>query len=585
MQPAHALTQTRKQSSTRQPKLEHLEDRVVPGEMLTGLLLLPMGPFTIQEFLGESVAVREDSSASAATQSWSATGYRDGLLADASIADLPGAAGRFWLFDRLGTDGQAPAARTINERSADSAHDLLLPELGPAGDLAGGGWGFPAAFGSAPAPMHLLGGTIEIGRAGAGANLPAPVPIHAAGGANLPASVPIHAAGPTTPAGAAGAVPGEGRPATEAHSGPPTAFPLHEGKSTRHRGGGGGGTPSGYSPAQIRHAYGFDQLTKDGTGVKIAIVDAYDDPNIPSDLNTFSLQFGLPTTSSFTFTQAYAQGSRPVTNAGWAQEISLDVEWAHAIAPKASILLVETASNSFDDLFGGVDYAVAHGASVVSMSWGGSEFSGESSYDTHFTASGVSFFAAAGDSGGQQIYPAVSPYVVAVGGTTLSLDGSGNVISETAWSGGGGGPSNFEPKPGYQVAYGTPGSTRDTPDVSYDANPSTGVAVYDSVPYQFQSGWLVFGGTSVGAPNWAAAIALADQGRATPVSSNNLASSALYNAATTNGSPGGANYAANYRDITSGSNGYPATPGYDLATGLGSPLANNLAPYLNTHLV
>jgi subtilase family serine protease len=306
--------------------------------------------------------------------------------------------------------------------------------------------------------------------------------------------------------------------------------------------------------------------------VTIAIVDAYDDPNIQSDLNTFSSTFGLPTT---TIAEAYAQGNKPAANASWAQEISLDVEWAHALAPSANILLVEAASNSFDDLFGAVDYAASHGASAVSMSWGGSEFGSESGYDSHFNVFGVTFLAAAGDSGGQQIYPAVSPYVVAVGGTTLPLDSNGNLTgAESAWSGGGGGPSAFEPEPGYQISYGITGGKRDTPDVSYDANPNTGVAVYDSVPYFGQSGWQVFGGTSVGAPSWAALIALADQSRATPLSSNNPASSPLYNAAT-----GSANYANNYRDITSGSNGYPATIGYDLATGLGSPLANNLAPY------
>jgi subtilase family serine protease len=130
---------------------------------------------------------------------------------------------------------------------------------------------------------------------------------------------------------------------------------------------------AGYSPAQIRHAYGFDQLSQTGAGQTIAIVDAFDAPKIASDLDTFSGQFGLPKTTDgvFTFTKAYAQGSKPAVNTGWAQEISLDVEWAHAIAPRANILLVETASNSYANLLAGVDYAVSHGAHVVSMSWGG----------------------------------------------------------------------------------------------------------------------------------------------------------------------------------------------------------------------
>src|SRR5205823_11502776 len=132
-------------------------------------------------------------------------------------------------------------------------------------------------------------------------------------------------------------------------------------------------------PAQMRHAYGFDQLANDGSLQTIAIVDAYDDPNIAADLDTFSGRFGLPTTASGFFTKAYAQGSKPAASGSWAQEISLDVEWAHAIAPTANILLVETASAYVTDLMGGVDYAVGHGAQVVSMSWGGTDFAGESS--------------------------------------------------------------------------------------------------------------------------------------------------------------------------------------------------------------
>jgi subtilase family serine protease len=340
--------------------------------------------------------------------------------------------------------------------------------------------------------------------------------------------------------------------------------------------GGGGGTPAGYSPAQIRHAYGIDQLASNGTGQTIAIVDAYDDPNIVSDLNKFSTQFGLPTTTSgaFTFTKAFAQGSAS-GNAGWGQEISLDVEWAHAVAPNANILLVETASNSFGNLFGGVDYAVNHGAHVVSMSWGANDFSGESTYDSHFNVAGVTFLASAGDSGGVVNYPAASPFVVSVGGTHLPLDSSGNLTgAETAWTGGGGGASRYEAEPGFQTGFGISLGGRGTPDVSYNADPYTGVAVYDSYAYAGQSGWLVFGGTSAGAPQWAGLIALANQSRTTPLASSNLTTSPVYTAAT------GAVYATNYRDITSGSNGYPAGPGYDLATGLGSPLAKNLVPYL-----
>src|SRR5262249_25533240 len=152
---------------------------------------------------------------------------------------------------------------------------------------------------------------------------------------------------------------------------------------------------------------------------------------------------------------------------------------------------------------------------IVSMSWGSPDASGESSYDSHFEKSGVTFLAAAGDSGGQVDYPSASPYVVSVGGTTLNVDSSGNYKSESAWSRGGGGPSKYESEPGYQKSYGISLSGRGTPDVAYDANPSTGFSVYDTVPYDGRTGWFKVGGTSAGAPQWAALVALADQGRST----------------------------------------------------------------------
>jgi subtilase family serine protease len=159
-----------------------------------------------------------------------------------------------------------------------------------------------------------------------------------------------------------------------------------------------------------------------------------------------------------------------------------------------------------------------------------------------------------------------------VGGTHLPLDSSGNLTGpETAWSSGGGGASLNEAEPGYQTSYGIHLSGRGTPDVSYDADPYTGFYVYDSYA---SPGWMAIGGTSAGAPQWAGLIALANQNRTTPLSSNNLITSPVYAAAT------GVGYASHYRDITSGNTGYSAGPGYDLATGLGSPLANNLVPYL-----
>ncbi len=178
--------------------------------------------------------------------------------------------------------------------------------------------------------------------------------------------------------------------------------------------------PAGYSPSQIDGAYGLPGGTS-GTGETIAIVDAYNDPTAASDLAAFSSQYGLPACSTAPcFRQVNETGgsSLPATDSGWALEISLDIEWAHAVAPGASILLVEASSNSFADLLAAEDYAGAN-AQYVSNSWGGSEFSGENTYDSHFTHAGVSYFVAAGDAGLPAEYPSSSPNVVSVGGTTL----------------------------------------------------------------------------------------------------------------------------------------------------------------------
>jgi subtilase family serine protease len=193
------------------------------------------------------------------------------------------------------------------------------------------------------------------------------------------------------------------------------------------------------------------------------------------------------------------------------------------------------------------------------MSWGGSEFSTETYYDSYFATPGIVFFASSGDNGAGVIWPSSSPNVVGVGGTTLNLDSSGAVTSETAWSGSGGGVSAYEAKPTYQTNYGVTTARRAVPDVSYDADPNTGVLVYDSTPYQGSSGWWVVGGTSAGAPQWAAIQALG-----LSANNNNFYQDAASSA-----------YASYFRDITSGSNGYAAGPGYDLVTGLGSPVTTS----------
>jgi subtilase family serine protease len=327
-----------------------------------------------------------------------------------------------------------------------------------------------------------------------------------------------------------------------------------------------------YTPQQIRHAYGFDAITlpgglsADGSGQTIAIVDAFDAPNIFSDLHHFDAQFGLPDPALI---KATPGGGTPAPDAGWAAETTLDVEWAHAIAPKATILLVETASNSFTDLLAGVDYARNYGGvSAVSMSWGGGEFSGETALDAHFTTpaghTGVTFVAASGDNGAWYgpDYPATSPNVLSVGGTVLHLTTSGNYSSESGWSGSTGGYSSFESEPAYQRSAQGSG-VRTSPDVAYNASPGTGVYAYYTQPGG-SAGWYSFGGTSAGAPQWAALVAIADQGRAA-VGEPALAGaqSAIYNLPS-----------SDFHDITSGSNGYRAHTGYDLVTGRGTPKAN-----------
>ena len=327
-----------------------------------------------------------------------------------------------------------------------------------------------------------------------------------------------------------------------------------------------------YSPTQIRHAYGFDSLSANGANQKIAIVDAYGNASIQSDLNTFCTQFGLNSTT------VQILGSNPGSDKGWALETALDVEWAHAIAPGATIILSVANSSSINELLNAVDAAVNAGATVISMSWGGSEFSGMSSLDGHFNKANVAFTASSGDNGAGVEWPAVSPYVVAVGGTTLTLDASNNRASETAWSGSGGGISSFYGMPSFQSGWQTSGK-RGVPDVSYLADPNTGVLVYDSV----NGGWFIVGGTSAGAPQWAAAIALANQLRLNSGSSNlgwaNVSLYALAKGSTT--TPYTVNPAYFY-DVSSGNNGaYNAAPPYDFVTGLGSPIANALVPALS----
>lgn len=325
------------------------------------------------------------------------------------------------------------------------------------------------------------------------------------------------------------------------------------------------------TPASVACVY---QLAKAATGCNpntvkanpaggsraIAIVDAYDAPNAASDLAYFSKQFGLPAPN---FQVVYASGTQPSRDFGWELEESLDIEWAHAMAPNAKIYLVEAASNSYPDLLLAVSTAsglvAAAGGGEVSMSWGSSEFRSETTYDSYFTTTGVVYFAAAGDGPGT-LYPSVSPNVVAAGGTTFRRNPStGAFLAEAAWVDGGGGASLYEARPGYQSPVKTiVGSARGVPDLSAVADPNTGVWVFDSG----NGGWWIVGGTSASAPILAGIVNLA--GHFAPSTNSELTT--IYNNMAV---------AADFKDTTTGFcgpyMGYSPVKGWDFCAGVGSP--------------
>ncbi len=318
--------------------------------------------------------------------------------------------------------------------------------------------------------------------------------------------------------------------------------------------------PTGYNPADLDAAYTLSATG--GAGQTVAIVDAYDDPNAEKDLGVYRSTFGLPacTTANGCFRKVNQTGgtSYPRGNSGWAEEISLDLDMTSAICPQCKIILVEASSNSFTNLLAAVDEAVTLGANAISNSYGGSESSGETSYESHFNHPGIAITASSGDNGYGVEYPAASGFVTAVGGTSLTRASNARGFTETAWSGAGSGCSAYISKPGWQTDAGC--ARRTVADVSADADPNTGVSVYDTYRVSGGGGWLVFGGTSVASPIVASVYAVAG------------------NAATTQyGSYPYANTASLF-DVTSGSNGScggsylcTAVVGYDGPTGLGTP--------------
>jgi hypothetical protein len=374
-------------------------------------------------------------------------------------------------------------------------------------------------------------------------------------------------------------------------------------------------TAAVYTPAQIRAAYGLPALPAAGAtlsaadaaafgaGETIYIVDAFDHPNVFSDLSKFSAKFGLPACTSValspttklplatagagcTFSVAYTDskaalnGAAPAYDAGWVAEIALDVQWAHAIAPLARIVLVEVANANSNSLLGGVALANRMGAGVVSMSFGAAEGSWVRSTDATFTAAGMTYVASSGDGGAQALWPAVSPSVLAVGGTSLQWSGTGTRY-EAAWVSSGGGVSTIEALPSWQagthVAGAGAATMRTVSDVAFNANPNTGQYVALTPQGSATTSWNAYGGTSIGAPQWAGLVAVANARRAAAAKALlGDFHATLYK--TIAGVPG--SYAAAFADVIDGNDGTCATcaaaAGYDAVTGWGTPNASAL---------
>ena len=383
----------------------------------------------------------------------------------------------------------------------------------------------------------------------------------------------------------------------------------------------GTGVVTTYSVAQVRAAYGFNvlpavsskptgaQAALLGAGQTVYIVDANHNPNVAAELAAFNQKFGLPTCTSkvlpastalplvaaspsagcelwvaYSSTSGGIAGTSPAYDAGWATEIALDVQWVHAIAPLARIVLIEAPDASVNSLLAAIRLANAMGPGVVSMSFGAEEGSWTASVDSAFSAAGMTYLASTGDSGAGVSWPSVSSNVVAVGGTTLTYSGTGT-RSEVSWSGTGGGTSAYTSAPSYQKTS-LPGVgsvvRRTVADVAMNADPATGhyVAVMPSGSNAVQ--WISAGGTSLSAPMWAGLVAIANASRLQAAKSMIGGAHALLY-----GQIGAvsANYTSGFADIRQGSHGTCATcsaqVGYDELSGLGTPNAAALVPLLS----
>ena len=335
------------------------------------------------------------------------------------------------------------------------------------------------------------------------------------------------------------------------------------------------------NPASLACVYGLtaavtgcnpETLTTVTTGGSraIAIVDAFDDPNVMSDLSVYSAEYGLPAVTAANFQVVYATGTQPAQDStgGWELEESLDVDMAHALAPNAKIFFVEAATNNNADLIFADKVAAklveAAGGGEVSNSWGGNEFKGEEDFEQFFSKPGVVFFASAGDSPGTE-FPSVLSNVVGVGGTYIDRSTQGDYISEQSWANSGGGKSKVVKRPVYQTAIASiVGERRGVPDVSLDASPASGVWLYDTIPYHGTTlNWSTVGGTSVASPATAAIV-----NNAGHFSKKSLAELRDIYAHYGN--------ASDFRDISSGvcRNGGEtmAVKGWDFCTGVGSSI-------------
>jgi kumamolisin len=339
------------------------------------------------------------------------------------------------------------------------------------------------------------------------------------------------------------------------------------------------------TPASMACIYGLTTLVPGcpihGTTINptggwgaIAVIESFHAPDAEHDLHRFSEHFDLPecSISNGCFTLVYASGTRPPDNPSSIDEHALDIEWAHAMAPQAKIIMVEADDDSLAAHIQAIDVANQlvsdAGGGLISISWSIPEFLGENAYDHYFQEPGIVYIASSGDYSAPARYPSSSPYVVSAGGTSILRDVQGNFIGEAAWSsnpnapigaksGGSGGPSLYEPRPSYQNSVmKIVGSARGTPDIAFNSDPATGVCVYSTA----HGGWLKDGGTSVAAPALAGIINSANH----RARSSYDELSYIYNNALKN-------YHSYWHDILDGNNGFPALTGYDFTTGLGSP--------------